>query len=162
MKKFIEFIIKMLELLFGFTKTKTNTNAMRYLLKEKTMNSSEQALYINLQKMLGDKYIVLSKVRLEDFIEVDTRGLSRNEWWGLRGKIKSRHVDFLICDLNTTKPILAIELDGNSHQTHKRIERDNFIDELYSSVQLRIEHIRVGSDFKQKVEKISTLLTDNK
>ncbi len=162
MEKFIEFIIKLLKAIFGVdeTKTKKDPKLMRYLLKGRTMNSSEQALYINLQQMLGDKYIVLSKVRLEDFIDVDSKGLTRNEWWGLRGKIKSRHVDFLICDQNTTRPILALELDGKSHQSAGRVERDNFINELYSHVELKIEHIRVGSDFKQEVERINTLLAN--
>jgi len=161
MKKFIEYIIKILEAIFGVSETKTDSKLLRYLLKGRTMNISEQALYINLQKMLGDKYIVLSKVRLEDFIEVDSKGLTRNEWWGLRGKIKSRHVDFLICDQNTTRPILALELDGKSHQSASRMERDNFINELYSHVQLRIEHIRVGSDFKQEVERINSFLVNS-
>jgi hypothetical protein len=158
MKEFIDFIIKLLRKIFGSDEINKNSELLSYCQKERTMNSSEQALYINLQQILSDRFIVLSKVRLEDFIDVDTRGLSRNEWWGQRGKIKSRHVDFLICDRNTTRPILAIELDGSSHQNANRIERDNFIDKLYTSIHLRVEHIRVGSDFVQEVEKIKTLL----
>ncbi|MCK5490270.1 MAG: DUF2726 domain-containing protein [Candidatus Pacebacteria bacterium] len=81
------------------------------------MNASEQALYINLQKNLSDTFIVLSKVRIEDFVKVKT-GIAKNKRFGFRNKIKSRHIDFLICDLATTKPILAIELDGASHNNY--------------------------------------------
>ena len=49
------------------------------------MNESEQALFINLQKVLDGSYIVLSKVRIEDFVDVSKSNMSHNNHWGLRG-----------------------------------------------------------------------------
>ncbi len=126
-----------------------------YQKKDRVMNESEQALFINLQKALGDAYIVLSKVRIEDFVGVDKKNISNNNHWGLRGKIKSRHVDFLICNHATTKPLLAIELDGKSHNDIRRKNRDQFIDELYNAIGLPIEHIQVGGNFLELVRVIS-------
>lgn len=125
-----------------------------YRKKDRVMNESEQALYINLQKVLGDRFIILSKVRIEDFVEAE-RGENH---YGARGRIKSRHVDFLVCDFVTTKPLLAVELDGKSHRGEARQERDRFVDELYQSIGLPIHHIPVGSNFLECAQEISDAL----
>ncbi|QQR77154.1 MAG: DUF2726 domain-containing protein [Candidatus Moraniibacteriota bacterium] len=125
-----------------------------YRKKDRVMNESEQALFINLQKTLGDRYIVLSKVRIEDFVEA-THGIGG---YGARGRIKSRHVDFLICDRATTKPLLAVELDGKSHQGEDRQKRDRFVDELYKTIGLPIRHIPVGSNFSECAQEINEAL----
>ncbi len=131
------------------------TSLSSYQKKDRVMNESEQALFINLQKALGDAYIVLSKVRIEDFVDVDKKNISSNGHWGLRGKIKSRHVDFLVCNHATTKPLLAIELDGKSHNDPRRKNRDQFVDELYSAISLPIQHIQVGGNFLELAQAIS-------
>lgn len=125
-----------------------------YRKKDRVMNESEQALFINLQKTLSDRYIVLSKVRIEDFVEA-THGAGG---YGARGRIKSRHVDFLICDRTETKPLLAVELDGKSHRGEARQERDRFVDELYQSIGLPIHHIPVGSNFFERAQEINEML----
>lgn len=149
-------IIKYLfpELIKLLTSSKKST--LGYLKKERVMNFSEQALYINLQKTLGDKFIVLSKVRIEDFVEA--RSKSKSNLWSLRGKIKSRHVDFLICDLITTKPLLVIELDGASHKNTNRIKRDKFVNDLYNGINLKVEHVLRGGDFVQEAIRIKNIL----
>lgn len=127
-----------------------------YQKKLRTMNESEQALYINLQKILGDRYIILSKIRIEDFVET-IKGDGR---YGARGRIKSRHVDFLVCNRATTEPILAIELDGKSHLDARRQDRDQFVDRLYESIGLPIKHIPVGSDFLERAKSIDEFLRE--
>ena len=115
------------------------------------MNDSEQALYINLQKTLANDFIVLSKVRIEEFIFASYK--KRNE-------IKSRHVDFLICDIRTTEPLLAIELDGLSHLSPVMVDRDQFVDELYNSVGLPFIHVLKDDNFEKEAEKIKDLLNN--
>ncbi|MFA5961954.1 MAG: DUF2726 domain-containing protein [Parcubacteria group bacterium] len=134
------------------------TSLSSYQKKDRVMNESEQALFVNLQKALGEVYIVLSKVRIEDFIDVNKKNISGNSHWGLRGKIKSRHVDFLVCNYATTKPLLAIELDGKSHNSAQRKKRDNFIDELYKAIGLPVEHISVGGNFSELSQNIRNIL----
>ena len=117
------------------------------------MNESEQALFINLLQALGNDYIVLSKVRIEDFVDV-SKGAMKNSRWSLRGRIKSRHIDFLICNRATTKPLLGIELDGKSHNDPIRQNRDQFVDELYKTINLPIQHILVGENFSESAQNI--------
>jgi hypothetical protein len=122
--------------------------------RERVMNVSEQKLFEELQEAFGEGYIILSKIRIEDFVETrDGDGK-----YGARGRIKSRHVDFLICDKITTAPLTAIELDGGSHRKVSVQERDLFVDELYQSIGLPIQHIHVGEDFEKSVTQIQKYL----
>lgn len=140
-----------------FRNAGSSFDASSYRKKERIMNESEQALFINLQKVLGDKYIILSKVRIEDFVEVENR-LGKSKRVSSRNRIKSKHIDFLICDQATTKPLLAIELDGKSHNNLKRQERDRFVNELYRAIDLPVEHINVGGNFLELAQELSNKL----
>ncbi|MCW1888264.1 MAG: DUF2726 domain-containing protein [Candidatus Moranbacteria bacterium] len=122
--------------------------------RDRVMNTSEQKLFEELQRVFGMEYIVLSKVRIEDFVE--TR--NGDGKYGARGRIKSRHVDFLICDKITTAPLLAIELDGGVHNKASVKERDSFVDELYHSISLPIQHIYVGENFGRVVAEVKSSL----
>jgi len=71
------------------------------------MNGSEKKFYRLLQRNLIAEFIILAKVRVEDFVDVNKQGLSFGEMTGKRNQIKFYHVDFLICDLKTTQPLLG-------------------------------------------------------
>lgn len=132
-----------------------------YRKKERVLSNSEQDFFIKIEKILGAEYILLSKVRIEDFVMLGEKNIFNNHHrWGLRNRIKSRHVDFLICDTSTTKPLLAIELDGKSHLSFKQQKRDDFIDKLYQTIELPVKHVSVGSDFASEAENILNILKD--
>lgn len=56
-------------------------------------------------------------------------------------KIQSKHVDFVICDPKLVARCI-IELDDNSHNTPERKQRDEFVDNVLSSVGYQILHVR--------------------
>ncbi|NTW46265.1 MAG: DUF2726 domain-containing protein [Candidatus Moranbacteria bacterium] len=124
------------------------------------MNDSELAFFVNLRRTLGEEYLVFPKVRVEDFVEVKEAGLMYGRKQGLRNRIKSNHVDFLICDRVTTAPLLSIELDGRSHRRADRMKRDVFVVELYKSVGLPFYRVKVGSDFYAETEAIGSILRE--
>jgi hypothetical protein len=130
----------------------------KYKLKDKVMNASEKTFYQMLKRQLPDKYLILSKVRIEDFVEVPYKNHSYLDIQSLRSRVKSRHVDFLICALEDTKPLLAVELDGPSHYKKDRIFRDMFIDGLYKNIGLPVKHIKTGSDFAAEIVEIKRFL----
>ncbi|OGD69161.1 hypothetical protein A3E89_00975 [Candidatus Campbellbacteria bacterium RIFCSPHIGHO2_12_FULL_35_10] len=143
---------------FSIAQSDDPNKSTPFYLRQRILDDREQALFINLKKQLENKYTVLSKVRIEDFVGVKNDNLKKNEHFGLRNRIKSRHVDFLICDLNTTRPLLAIELDGTSHNRYDRKERDNMLNRIYKDINLRYIHIKVGDDFEQRAEEIKNNL----
>jgi very-short-patch-repair endonuclease len=131
-------------------RTKKEVDFSMFQKCEKVMNTSEQKLFEELLRVFSSDYIVLSKVRIEDFVEAKS--------YSARGKIKSRHVDFLICDQLTTAPLLAIELDGGIHRKPSVHRRDLFVNELYLSINLPIHRINVGADFLKEVSSIKSTM----
>lgn len=99
-----------------------------YEKNESLLTANELVFYRELKGVVGDHFVIFSKVRLEDVIKAKT--------WNdqtARNKIKSRHIDFLLCDPNTFKPKLAIELDDSSHNRSDRIDRDRFYKNLFEA-----------------------------
>ena len=62
-----------------------------------------------------------------------------------RGRIKSRHFDFLVID-TFASPLAALEFDGKHHQKKGFRKADRFKDELCSKVGLPLFRIK-GSEF---------------
>lgn len=101
------------------------------------------------------RYTVFPKVRIEDFIEVDYNDRYNRTW---RNKIRAKHIDFLIWDLVEGKIALAIEVDGNSHNSTQMMDRDDFVNKLYKKAGIKLERVRVGTDFVQEINRIKTVL----
>lgn len=118
---------------------------------------SEQAFFNILNAHLdARRHTIFPKVRLADFIEVDAHDhIYDRTWWN---KIRPKHVDFLIWDLVESKIVLAIELDGYSHNSVHMQERDGFVDDLYETVGVRLERVEVGSDFKKESVRLAELI----
>lgn len=100
---------------------------------------------------------VFTKVRLEDLI-LPIKGTKN--WWIYRNKIKSRHVDFVICDKENIRPLIAIELNDSSHLKEKRIRRDDFYRKLFSTIQLPFLEITLRNVYEETdlEEKIRSLI----
>jgi len=103
--------------------------------KSKFLSIPEYSYYRVLKETLPE-YMIMSKVRLEDIIHVK-KGTSKQEFNSARGKIKSRHIDFIICD-EQANILLAIELNDKSHQAEDRIERDKFIQDALNIAGIKI------------------------
>lgn len=100
---------------------------------------NERNNYVTLKKAADLKdYIICPKMRLADIVTPrnDPQYMSRF------GKIKSKHLDFVIYDSNMRNIITVIELDDNSHNRADRKERDEFVDFILNDCGIRIIHTR--------------------
>ncbi len=118
----------------------------QYYKVKQFMDEYEQDLFHTLTALYNDKYLIFVKPRVEDVLRVKS-GLTRKERFTLRAHIKSRHTDFLLCDRKTTEPIIAIELDGSSHNGNKRKKRDQMMDGIYASAGMVLIHIPISKRF---------------
>lgn len=75
-----------------------------------------------------------------------------------RNKIDRKLIDFLLCDPQTLKPIMGLELDDSSHQREDRQQRDMFVEQVFESAGLPI--IRVPARSAYSVEEVNALLAD--
>ena len=85
-----------------------------YHLTHGLLSPSEAKFYGSLlQASMNLMLMPFPKVRVEDIVYVNKYSHRRES---LRGRVKSRHFDFILCSLNETlKPVLALELDGQTH-----------------------------------------------
>ena len=120
--------------------------------KKELMNSSEKAMYDSLKTFTDSKgYIIFAKVRLEDFVSVNVKEFKELQRY--RGYIKSRHVDFLICD-GKKNVLMAIEVDGKSHNAKKAQETDEFKNKVFKTIGIPLYRIEVGTNYNEELEKI--------
>jgi predicted RNA-binding Zn-ribbon protein involved in translation (DUF1610 family) len=89
--------------------------------------------------MIGSYFTICPKVSLSDIFYV----INPDKYMSSYNKINRKHVDFLICDTETMKPRFAIELDDKSHNRQDRMDRDEFVEELFETAELPLVRIPV-------------------
>lgn len=92
-----------------------------YRRKASLFSRDERRFYDALRQAAGDRYLIFAQMRLIDLVEVP-RGENGSPFWF--AKVRHKHVDFVLCDRETAAPVLAIELDGASHQSDVQRQRD--------------------------------------
>ena len=123
--------------LFGIKIGKPATSEdLPYRLRDDFLSPAELSFYKVLRLALKEKAIVCAKVNLSDIFFV----ARPNENRSFRNKIDRKHVDFLICQPDTMKPIAGVELDDSSHARKDRQERDKFVDRVFAAAGLPLVH----------------------
>ncbi len=96
--------------------------------------------------------IICPKVRMEDFIEIKVQDYKTKQ--SFRGRIKSRHVDFILCD-NDLNILAGIELDDYSHNSKKAKETDDFKNQVFRIINLPLFRISVDkSNYGAQIEEV--------
>jgi len=123
------------------------------------ISPAELNFFFNLKSVIGDEVQIFSKVKLSDLFYAKTGDFGKNRAY--TNKIDRKHIDFLLCDPKTLKPILGIELDDKSHQRADRKERDDFVNHVFQAAKLPLMHISVQRSYSQSElkSKISEYLT---
>jgi len=109
------------------------------------VNQAEATFFAILARKLPSGFHLHGKVRLEDIIRVK-RNVNPKMRWSLRGRVKSRHIDYLVTD-STGRPVMAIELDGSSHDPKNPSEADKVKTALFEATSIPLHRVKVGSDF---------------
>ncbi|MEK7576954.1 MAG: DUF2726 domain-containing protein [Patescibacteria group bacterium] len=132
-----------------FTKGEDKDQKLPYKKKDYLLSIAERKFYDVLSKVAEENnFLLFAKVRLEDLLWLPKGTENR---FGLRNRIKSRHIDFVLCDKQNIKPLLAIELDDSSHDTERGRVRDINIDHILKDAELPILHVRAVG-FYNKVD----------
>jgi hypothetical protein len=157
-------IIIVLGILFVFLSKKNNEeshslsliaspNTPKYKRKYSVMSKSESAFFFELQKQLTQEYYVFPKMRIADVLDIP----NGHDYYRMRNKALPKHIDFLVCD-KFFKPLVAIEINGSSHNSFKQQEADRIKNEMFKDSGLPLETINVGTSFIQSVEHIKSYL----
>ena len=85
-------------------------------------SQSERTLFLSLLKTVeGTPYSIFPNVRLNDIFLI---AKSAQDQRGTYARLRDKHVDFLIVEGSDFRPVLALELDGASHDNEVQQFRD--------------------------------------
>lgn len=125
-----------------------------YHLRDDFVTKAEHNFYMVMRSIVPDLTVVLAKVSLGDLFYV--RSNDASEFRTYTNKIDRKHVDFLLCDAKTMRPIVGIELDDKSHQRNDRQTRDEFVEQVYRAAKLPL--VRFPVKFSYSTAEISAAL----
>ena len=119
-----------------FEKTYNENIFKNYYIKS-IFTKTELDFYKKLKNHLKNSDLeIFSKIRLADFIWINNNlNFSKKQW--LLNKINKKHIDFIITDYNWKIKYL-IELDDKYHNFKKSKENDNFKNELFNEMWIKL------------------------
>lgn len=121
--------------------------SLPYKRRDYLMTAAERSFYGVLCDVVDGQLHVFPKIRLLDLLYLP-KGTENRQ--GHMNRVMSKHVDFVLCDLQNVKPQLVIELDDSSHEREDRKERDAFVDRALEAASLPILHIAAKHTYAPK------------
>jgi len=115
-----------------------------YQRKDYLLTKAERSFFGVLQNAIGNRYLIFAKVRLADLVFLPSGTEKRQSHLN---RIQSKHIDFVLCDHDIVRPLLAIELDDSSHNRTDRQDRDAFVDSALSAAGLPILHVPARASY---------------
>lgn len=132
------------------------TETIEYLpYKRKDLfTKTEYTFYMTLKAICdAQQFLIFPKVRMEDYIQVTSKDNKQK----YRGRIKSRHIDFILADMKG-KIVCGIELDDKSHNRAKAKESDEFKNKVFNKIGLPLYRIKVNSNYANEINKVIKML----
>lgn len=126
------------------TKNTDSSETFPYSAKATLLTPTEVRFYKTLRRLLGSKYQIAICVRIADLLSV---GKETPNWRRYFNRINSKHIDFVLYDPETTRPIIAIELDDSSHAKKKRQERDEFVNKAFNVAGLPLLRVLTAANY---------------
>jgi hypothetical protein len=151
-----------LSIFFPFLKRSQNESTSKllpYRLRDDFLSPAEFSFYKVISPLIDAQLTIQSKVRLADIFFVSRP----NENVSFFSRIAQKHLDFLVCDSRTMKPLFGIELDDSSHKRNDRQERDEFVEKICQVAGLPLLRMPVQREYNAReiAIQISPFLKDN-
>ena len=109
------------------------------------LSPAEISFLRSLQLAVRDDWLIFSMVRLADIIKVRARTRKYQSW---NSRIQGKHLDFVLCDVETLDVKLAIELEDPSHG---RGTRDRFLKTALAAAGVPLLRIRALDKYETAV-----------
>lgn len=122
--------------------------------KKMLLTGTEYRFYKILKKRCDScGLLICPKVRMEDFLYVtDRRNVNK-----YRGYIKSRHIDFILCD-RELHMLAGLELDDSSHDTPAAAGTDAFKNNVFKKIGIPL--YRIPAEPGQYQARIDEMIRD--
>jgi hypothetical protein len=131
------------------TTRKASPKKQMFFIKKSLLHDSEQALYYEIVRQLPVGYFVFPDMRVGDVVST----LHGKGYRDRRNKILPRHIDFVIANQHFM-PIIAIELNGKSHNTIAQRISDRIKKGVLEDAGLPLITLYVGQDFVNEIHAV--------
>lgn len=139
---------KILDLVFG----ERLAASLPYRKKESILTPIESRFYVALNQAIDDMAVIVPKVSLQDIFSIN----DKDHYRAARNRISTRHVDFLVCELSTFRPLFGVELDDSSHKASSRKQSDDFKNSVFEAAMLPL--VRVPARQQFNVDELKTII----
>jgi ribosomal protein S27AE len=119
--------------------------AFPYRLRDDFLSAAELSFYQVLRTVVGSRMQICPKVGLGDLFFAETGDRPKNR--AFTNRIDRKHVDFVLCDPKTMRPLVAVELDDRSHEREDRQQRDVFVEGVFAAAGLPLVRVPVRSAY---------------
>ncbi len=106
------------------------------------LSPAERSFYGVLSEATDGQLVIMTKVRLADIVDV-RKGMSGGKWQSAFNGIRSKHIDFVLCDPQQLDVKAVVELDDQTHEKLERQARDLFVDQVMNFTGIPIFHFSV-------------------
>ncbi len=134
------------------------TEARRYVKKRALLSPAESELFDKLLRAIGHDYQIFACIRLSDVMFLQNQPEDRKYHVN---QIICKHFDFVLCHFKSTEPLLAIELNDDSHKLFNRRKSDEFKESVCREIGLpllwlyngdRISVAQLARDIHAKID----------
>ena len=108
------------------------------------LSPAEISFLRSLQLAAREDWLIFSMVRLADIIKVRPKTRKFQSW---NSRIQGKHLDFVLCDLETLDVKLAIELEDTSQQTG-RGQHDRFVNTALAAAGVPLLRVRLQEKYE--------------
>jgi hypothetical protein len=140
-----EIVDRIVELLSGGDDEAVAEESYPYHLRDDFLTAAEHSFYLVLKQAVEDSVVICPKVSLSDVFYAESSDYG--EYRTYTNKIDRKHIDFLLCEPKTLRPLAGLELDDKSHQRSDRQERDAFVGEVFKAAGLPLLRVRVQRQY---------------
>lgn len=146
MELIVLFLIVISVAFFLLKGKKSVSRGYPYNQQKTLLSAAERSFYGVLCRAAEGRAIVFVKVRVGDVLKTKA-GLSASVRQSAFNKIAAKHFDYVLCSPNDLSILSAVELDDSSHNTPKRIERDEFLMEACKAANLTLHRIKAKNSY---------------
>ncbi len=129
-----------------------------YFKKRLIMSTNEYRFYKILDSFVDPKYMIIPQVHLDELIK-PSGGVKKTTYLFSFRYINQKSVDFVICEKESMKPLIAIELDDSSHLKEERKNRDEQVNKLLTECHIPL--LRFPNKRQFAIENIKKQILEN-
>jgi Protein of unknown function (DUF2726) len=119
-------------------------STLPYRARGPLLSRGERAFFHALRAAVGGRFLIALKPRVADLLDCSAAAWAAGHGY----RIARHHVDWVLCEFQSTLPVAAIELDDRSHDRPERKRRDQFLDAAFAAAGLPLIRFQAAARYQ--------------